>query len=157
MIPLKTPSAFSHRSIFRQRLHGKMLVLLLLLACKLNAVSRFPASPHNLLLEHQQLSLLFPVKLLNFYGRPKKDIIAITWATANEKNVNHFELEGSANGNLFNFINKQTGKGVNGSSDIYGAEDFRPVPGINFYRLKIVCNNGDVFYSDTIKVKYQRL
>ena len=95
-----------------------------------------------------------PLKLIEFSGKPTNDIVVFKWSTTAEINVNHFELEKSINGISFTTINKQTAKGISNNPDDYKAEDFKPAPGINYYRLKFVCNNSKFSYSKIIKVKF---
>ena len=95
-----------------------------------------------------------PLKLLEFSGKPANDIVVFKWSTTAEINVNRFELEKSINGIDFTTINKQTAKGVANNTDHYKAEDFKPASGINYYRLKFVCNNSKFSYSKIIKVKF---
>ena len=95
-----------------------------------------------------------PLKLIEFSAKPSNDIVVFKWSTTAEVNVNHFELEKSINGIVFTIINKQTAKGIISNTDDYKAEDFKPAAGINYYRLKFVCNDGKFSYSKIIKVKY---
>ena len=98
---------------------------------------------------------VLPMKLLGFTGTVSKDVVWLKWTTASEKNINHFEAEKSTNGTDFSSINRQIAVGVNTSPEHYQAEDFKPVAGINYYRLKIVGNDNQVAYTKIITVKFK--
>jgi hypothetical protein len=61
----------------------------------------------------------------------------ISWVTAEEINVKNYEVQRSANGINFSTIADVTPKSPNSSSDVsYDVTDSKPLPGINYYRLK---------------------
>jgi len=99
---------------------------------------------------------VLPLQLIGFTASANKDIVYVRWTTSSEKNVNHFETEKSLDGIHFVAISKQTALGVNAGREHYLAEDFKPGPAINYYRLKIVSNNNSISYSRAITLKYSR-
>ena len=99
---------------------------------------------------------VLPLQLIGFTASPNKDIVYVRWTTSSEKNVNHFEAEKSFDGIHFVAISKQTALGVNAGREHYLAEDFKPGPAINYYRLKVVSNNNSISYSKIITLKYGR-
>ncbi|MFT3934201.1 MAG: hypothetical protein QM726_11335 [Chitinophagaceae bacterium] len=129
-----------------------MLVVSLGLSHAANAGPHFFKESTTSIIKQQHDGL--PLKLIAFAGKPIKDIISFNWSTMNEKNVNRFELEKSADGTTFTTINKQTAKGISNTTENYKAEDFKPNAGDNYYRLKVVTNDGSISYSKTIRIKF---
>ena len=99
---------------------------------------------------------ILPLKLVDFTASISKDIVNIRWTTSSEKNVNRFEAEKSFDGIHFASISKQTALGVNASKENYLAEDFKPQPGVNYYRLKVISNDNHITYSKMITIRYKR-
>jgi hypothetical protein len=61
----------------------------------------------------------------------------ISWVTAEEINVKNYEVQRSSNGINFSTIAEVTPKSPNSNFDIsYDVTDSKPLPGINYYRLK---------------------
>ncbi len=61
----------------------------------------------------------------------------ISWVTAEEINVKNYEIQRSANGINFSSIATVNPKSPNSSTDVsYEVTDYKPLPGINYYRLK---------------------
>lgn len=92
---------------------------------------------------------VLPVNLLSFDAQKQNAGIQLAWTTAAEKSFSHFVVERSASAN--NFSTLQTMKAT-GQSQPYTTLDEHPFPGINFYRLKMVDNDGGCSYSKTIAV-----
>ena len=78
--------------------------------------------------------------------------VAINWQVAGEKSINHYEIEKSADGINFSIINNTTAKGNNMDVNNYSGLDEKPAPGIYYYRIKGISNNGAIGYSETVKV-----
>jgi hypothetical protein len=89
------------------------------------------------------VQVALPVSLLSFDARksPEGKKAELQWVTSFEQNVSRFEIQRSADGirytkigvvNALNFIN--------GSA--YTWQDITPLPGVNYYRLKMVDIDG---------------
>jgi len=78
--------------------------------------------------------------------------IIIDWKVAGELNINHYEIERSADGINFSAVINTSSKGNNTGVNNYSGLDENPAPGIYFYRIKGISNNGAIGYSENVKV-----
>ncbi len=83
-----------------------------------------------------------PVSLTDFTCEATENFIALNWETASEFNNDHFVIERSVDGENYTFFNSIQGKGTSLLSSEYFITDNHPAPGINYYRLSQVDNNG---------------
>ncbi|HYF29923.1 MAG TPA: T9SS type A sorting domain-containing protein [Chitinophagaceae bacterium] len=87
-----------------------------------------------------------PVKLTHFTGVLDKGIVMLTWKTATEQNTRTFEVQRSTDGVNFARIGNVTATGsINGAS--YAFQDLNPAIGYNYYRLKIIDEDGKYDHS----------
>jgi hypothetical protein len=96
---------------------------------------------------------ILPVRLISFTGKAHTEGIRLDWHTANEVNVDYFDIERSDNGQDFG---KLVTKGANGGSNqfqSYSMLDANPLKGINYYRLKMADRDGKFTHSPIIKVE----
>lgn len=104
------------------------------------------------------LASIFALDLVSFSGNSQAGSIALNWKTANEPNDNgYFELEKSADGMNFSRLGRVNAQGFSYIYNNYTYTDNAPLSGANFYRLKIVSENGRVQYSYVLKVLYGKL
>ncbi len=100
----------------------------------------------------------FPLKLLSFTARKQDKTNLLNWATAQEINVDHFEIERSTIGRDFNKIGVVISESAVGSSHNYSYTDNNPFasplsnsvgegPGVRYYRLKMIDKDGQFTYS----------
>lgn len=95
-----------------------------------------------------------PVTLTSFTARNKGNSVNLDWSTAQELNNNYFQVERSADGGTgWSIIATVKGAGNSQVVNNYNAIDASPLPGINYYRLKQVDNDGKAVYSNTVIVK----
>ncbi len=87
------------------------------------------------------------VELLNFNAVLKDKQVDLTWQVADEKDVNHYVIERSFDGKSFDFLTKQEKSSTTVHQLSYIAHDGTPQYGVNYYRLKIVENDGKATYS----------
>ncbi len=93
-----------------------------------------------------------PVELVSFTGYNNKDQNVLNWVTASEKDVDKFEVEKSIDGlSDWSYIGWQKAVGGN-VQKAYTFSDNQPVVGHNYYRLKIIDNDGTFTYSNTIDI-----
>ena len=83
-----------------------------------------------------------PLHLLSFSAKKEGSTNLLNWATTNEINVNHFDIEKSANGKEFNKIGM-----VKAGNTGYSFTDNNPLKATNYYRLKMVDKDGQFTYS----------
>ncbi len=92
-----------------------------------------------------------------FTGKNETDSILLEWKTGFEDNLNRFEVERSAS-EPNSFVNVGTITAIGNNSYYYFRDETdvtnpAAVP-IYYYRLKIVDNNGNHVYSQTITVTH---
>jgi hypothetical protein len=92
-----------------------------------------------------------PVHLISFTGEPAGTKITLKWITENEVNNSHFDVERSANGIDFSKIGKVNPLTGNGRKEYY-FDDYQPIRGANYYRLRQVDTDGSFEYSRIIRV-----
>jgi hypothetical protein len=99
-------------------------------------------------------SLAMPLDLLSFSGKSTAQTNELTWQTANESNISHFILEKSSNAaDKFVPIGDIKAKGnAITPPQYYRLFDAQPST-LNYYRLKIVENDGTYNYSKIIALK----
>ena len=96
--------------------------------------------------------MLLPVRLLEFSALKKDHSVELSWTTADEKDINHYELERSTTVNNFQNIKAITSRNQL-QQTTYSVIDNTPLRGIAYYRLKTVEENGKIAYSKIISVK----
>lgn len=93
-----------------------------------------------------------PVELVSFTGYAGKDKNVLNWMTASERNSDRFEIEKSTSDlSDWYYIGQQKAVGGN-VQKAYTFYDNEPTVGHNYYRLKIVDNDGTYTYSTTINI-----
>ncbi len=93
-----------------------------------------------------------PVKFGSLKGYAKNSGVQLDWETYTEENVSHYEVQRSANGNQYSNIALVFATNSPGRSK-YNLFDGSPLPGINFYRIKSIDNDGRTSYSAIIRVE----
>ena len=95
---------------------------------------------------------VLPVRLISFSGSIGSNNEALLqWQTANEDNLDHFDIEYSEKG--VEFEKKMTKKAIGIGNNDYHATDPNPGNPINYYRLKMVDKDGAFTYSNVIALK----
>jgi hypothetical protein len=92
------------------------------------------------------------VDIISFNGNRVQNGVQLTWKVANEVNFNRFVVERAISVNSSEFkaiasVNAQAFK-------TYNTLDKTPMEGINYYRLKMVDNDGTVKYSKLVNVTF---
>ncbi|MEP7279421.1 MAG: Calx-beta domain-containing protein, partial [Bacteroidota bacterium] len=96
------------------------------------------------------ISGTLPVSLLKFEGAKQHAGVELKWTTEQEINTNHFEVQRSANGLNFETIGIVKSFGLTGGN-IYSMQDTR-AGSVNYYRLKVVDNDGNYTFSTIIAI-----
>jgi hypothetical protein len=91
--------------------------------------------------------IVLPVKLNSFEVKMADKNVLLSWTTAQEFNSSHFIIERSADGSIWNSITTVKAAGNSNTPVAYTAYDINPLPGVNYYRIKQVDNNGNYEYS----------
>ncbi len=91
-----------------------------------------------------------PVELTAFTAQPQGPDALLRWATASEKNNDHFEVEASADGRTFRRIGQVAGQGSSSQAHEYQLLDpaiARYAANLVYYRLRQVDGDGTASYS----------
>ena len=95
-----------------------------------------------------------PVELTSFSGSEKGASNELTWTTANEVNVSHFELERQDDRGAWTVTAHQPSKAANGAGANYTLVDRQPAP-TSYYRLRSVDFDGSEQLSEVIVISRQ--
>lgn len=88
-----------------------------------------------------------PVKLAGFKVSQEGSAAHLTWNTTSEENSKLFEVERSADAKKWKKVASVPAKN-NSTQDVpYSATDFKPLNGLNYYRLKMIDNDMTFGYS----------
>jgi hypothetical protein len=93
-----------------------------------------------------------PIELLSFTAVSRGEVVLTEWVTASERDNDHFEVERSADGSLFEPVGTLPGAGDSQSELHYALTDEVPLSGMSYYRLKQVDHDGAFTYSDVVPV-----
>jgi hypothetical protein len=98
-------------------------------------------------------NLTLPVQLLSFEAAPQNGIVLTNWAISDAVNLNHFELQRSTDGIYFETIAIVFYDASPSFSSSYQVKDMSPVKGMDYYKLKMIDNDGKISYSQTEPVE----
>lgn len=93
---------------------------------------------------------VLPVTLINFSEETKNCFAKLYWQTSSEINSRSYELEYGTNGSQFNLI--KIVKSSNKTTGYNYSESYPLANGSNYFRLKMVDNDGDYTYSKTLSI-----
>lgn len=93
---------------------------------------------------------VFPTAPLSFTGKPVFDGNLLEWTMQPESESSKFELERSHDGIAFETLNAQNPQGNQNIAQAYHFTDRSPETGNNFYRLKVIDQNGGSIYSEIV-------
>lgn len=85
---------------------------------------------------------VLPVTLTSFNANEKNGVIRLNWRTESETRNAHFEILRSSTGRDFVKIEQVGGKGTISTASNYSFLDEKPLPGVNYYKLRQVDLNG---------------
>lgn len=94
-----------------------------------------------------------PTELFHFAGRMNAvKTVDLSWKTAQEKNVSHFEIEKSSDKISFSKTGEVDAIGNTSAISTYSFNDATPFNGSNYYRLKIVDIDEQYAYSNVLLI-----
>lgn len=93
-----------------------------------------------------------PVELLSFDARLRGEEVELTWATASERDNDHFTVERSTDGVDFSDLLRVEGAGNSQVLTNYEALDRVPLEGLSYYRLRQTDTDGRFTHSRTVAV-----
>lgn len=100
----------------------------------------------------EQNGQLLPVKLTSFTATLQNGVTQLNWATSEEINASHFEIEYSNNGKDFTSVEVVNAIGASGVSQSYQAFHKVNATPNHYYRLKMVDKDGKYAYSAIVAV-----
>lgn len=104
----------------------------------------YQAAYVRLVSKYATTNVVLPLELVDFSAKKKaKTDVQLDWKVANTQHFSHFEIERSSNKTLFENIGHQKAK----EQSDYEFIDQNPSEGINYYRLKMVDEDGRYTYS----------
>jgi hypothetical protein len=98
-------------------------------------------------------NLPLPVSLLDFYAKKMNQQVLLNWNAENESGIISYEIERSGSGNNFVKIGS-VNAGYPGNNN-YTFTDNGPLTASNYYRLKIISQNGNSHYSPVRVVSFK--
>jgi len=78
----------------------------------------------------------------------------LQWATASEIDNAYFEVERSADANIWESLGQVAGQGTTTQAHTYTYSDDAPADGVNYYRLKQVDVDGHFVYTNIAQVTF---
>ena len=96
-----------------------------------------------------------PVTFVSVNAYRKYENIMVEWKVENESNIQEYQVEHSTDGIQFSTIGKMAASN-NPESD-YNYVDNAPVKGTNYYRIKSLDKNGNIQYSNIVKVFIRKI
>ncbi len=99
---------------------------------------------------------VLPLHLISFSAAKKESSILLTWKTASEDNTSHFEIERSADARIYTGIGRVTAAGYSTTELKYQYTDSRPLTKNNYYRLKMIDQDGKFEFSRIVKIDLQK-
>ena len=95
--------------------------------------------------------VVLPLRLLSFNVIDNNGFASLSWQTCNETNVKVFEVQRSADARNFVAIGNLAAR--NGScGTTYTYRDAKELAGTAFYRIRVVDNDGQAFYSAIVSI-----
>lgn len=98
-------------------------------------------------------STVLPITLSSISASTKNNTVELNWTVESALNNSHFEIERSNDANQYTVIGKVAGAGTTAQTVQYSFTDIDPASATNFYRLKLVDNNGSFKYSAVVRAK----
>jgi hypothetical protein len=99
---------------------------------------------------------VLPIELTSFTATAHSEEVALAWTTATERNSDHFEIERSADGDVYTQIGTLPSAGNSTSAMHYTWLDRSPLIGENHYRLRHVDTDGHAQHSSVESVFIRR-
>ncbi len=97
---------------------------------------------------------ILPVTLISFDAKPADNIVQLSWQTATETNCKYFEILRSSDGLSFNAIGTASAYGNSTTQHQYSFNDNSPLKGVNYYRLRMVNDDGSFVDSKTVTISF---
>jgi hypothetical protein len=91
-----------------------------------------------------------------FTGETDGRVNYLHWATAQEENTAYFEVQRSQNAVDFHAIGRVAANGFSSEESLYNFNDNTPFTGVNYYRLRLVDNDGTEDLSNIVALNIDK-
>lgn len=91
----------------------------------------------------------FPIVLFSFTGKNMEGKNVLEWVTASEENADRFEVYRAGDNQIFEKIGELSALGYGAK---YAFIDKTPLKDLNYYKLKVISNDGTHFYSNIVSI-----
>ena len=95
-----------------------------------------------------------PAHLSSLSANRQNTAVLLEWQTLNEQNAAHFIIERSGDAVHFEQLGQVRASGSSSSVHQYSFRDLQPLSAVNFYRLRIVDEDGTYSYSKIVVVRF---
>lgn len=103
-------------------------------------------------------NIALPIELASFTAQPwQQSKTRLNWTAASESDIREFQVEHSTDGVDFQPIGNVPSQGNSTSGHNYPFVHNDPVRGDNYYRLRIVENDGKFYYSPVVVVHFDAI
>jgi hypothetical protein len=110
--------------------------------------------------DHMRITVYYystlPIELLDFRATQDGQVVRLEWATASEQNNDHFVVQRSRDGVVFEDVERVPGAGNSLNTLYYTTSDKQAVSGMNYYRLVQVDTDGTAVSSDIVAIDVRR-
>ncbi|HSK13823.1 MAG TPA: hypothetical protein VK907_11450, partial [Phnomibacter sp.] len=94
---------------------------------------------------------LLPVNILELGAQAIGKQVEVRWTSANERALQRFEVERSADGMVFEMAGTVAARNAPGTHQ-YRFDDLRPISGQSFYRIRSIDTDGKTAFSNVARV-----
>lgn len=116
----------------------------------------YSSSDFDFIVARYNNDIVLPITLSSFTASEKQNSVLLNWQTASESNNSYFAIERSNNNSNFKEVGKVNSKGNSSQTQQYSFEDYTPVNGANYYRLKQVNKDGSSTTSKTVLMDFSK-
>lgn len=103
-------------------------------------------------------AVTLPVQLIAFTAKKNGNRVKIEWSTANETNSDYFLVEKAGTDGIFGFLDKKPSVKTNTKEiSTYFTWDYKPINGINYYKLTQFDNDGKASTPETAVLNFSEL
>jgi Secretion system C-terminal sorting domain len=109
-------------------------------------INNLPCAPSTKDVLIKSNCVVLPVNIVSFTAQPNNNIVLLKWTVDAQININRYSLEHCTDG--INFTAFTSVIANNFSTYNYQTTHNNPIAGINYYRIKIIENDGSFSYSE---------
>jgi len=102
-------------------------------------------------------NIAMPVEYLEINAEVTGDVVSINWITSLELNNDYFTIERTIDGKTYEPLGSVAGAGTTESMQQYQFQDFDPLAGRSYYRIKQTDFDGASVYSNLLEVSTSEL